>query len=91
MKRPCKWHGCRKGQHRTRALFEPRRRTQDFCSEECRRARAAWKERRGAVLVDMLLDAEGIEICDGDLGRARQDLIDEIDAETRINPQEDPQ
>jgi hypothetical protein len=91
MKRPCKWHGCRKGQHRTRALFEPRRRTQDFCSEECRRARAAWKERRGAVLVDMLLDAEGIVICDEDLGRARQDLIDEIDTETRINPQEDPQ
>jgi hypothetical protein len=89
MKRPCRWHGCRKGQHRTRALFEPRRRTQDFCSEECRRARAAWKERRGAVLVDLLINAEGIVICDEALGEARAALVEEIQTETRRNPQED--
>jgi hypothetical protein len=87
MKRPCRWHGCRKGQHRTRALFEPRRRTQDFCSEECRRARAAWKERRGAVLVDLLLAEEHLPL--GELDTAREALIDEIATETRRNPQED--
>lgn len=85
-KRPCKWHGCRKGQHRTRALFEPVRRTQEFCSDECRKARASWKERRGATLVDPLIEDDFIEL------RKLQDSIrQEIAAETRINPQENSQ
>jgi hypothetical protein len=87
MKRPCKWHGCRKGKHRTRALFEPKRRTQEFGSEECRRARAAWKERRGGVLVDLLLAEEHLPC--GPLDDARTMLLDEIGTETRFNPQED--
>lgn len=88
-KRACKWHGCRKGQHRTRALFTPRRRTQEFCSDECRRARGAWKERRGAVLVDLLLADEHLPT--GPLDEAREQILNEIESETRPNPQEEAQ
>lgn len=55
MKR-CAWHECGR-------LFEPiAPRRQHFCSHTCRKARGAWKARRGGPLVDMLLtnDAAGL-------------------------------
>lgn len=45
----CAWHECGR-------QFEPDDPRQKFCSTKCQRARASWKERRGAPLVDMLLN-----------------------------------
>lgn len=48
MKR-CAWHECGRA-------FEPADPRQEFCCPECRKARGAWKARRGGPLVDMLLE-----------------------------------
>lgn len=60
--RDCKWHKCTKGPGGARARFRPRRRDQEFCSSECRNARAAWRQARGSVIVDLLLDANWTEL-----------------------------
>lgn len=51
----CMWHECGKA-------FEPTDPRQEFCGPKCRKARGAWKARRGGPLVDMLLanDADGL-------------------------------
>ncbi|AGH16010.1 hypothetical protein DVVG_00024 [Dunaliella viridis virus SI2] len=71
--RPCKWHACQRGQDGGRATFTPTRPSHEFCSTECRAARAAWRQRRGSVLVDMLIDGRW-----ADLRRQRDQLEEEI-------------
>jgi hypothetical protein len=44
----CAWHECDQ-------VFEPTDPRQEFCCPVCRKARGAWKARRGGPLVDMLL------------------------------------
>lgn len=48
----CAWHECRRP-------FEPEDPRQTYCSPACQKARGAWKARRGAPLVDMLLAGDG--------------------------------
>jgi len=47
----CAWHECGRA-------FEPADPRQDFCCPDCRKARGAWKARRGGPLVDMLLSGD---------------------------------
>lgn len=53
--RTCKWHNCQSGPDSTRATFHPVRSDQEFCSKDCRLSRVAWKQARGAKMVDPLL------------------------------------
>ncbi len=64
----CAWHKCR-------AEFEPSHHLQTFCCERCKKDRQNWKQTRGSVLVDLLIDmdAEG-------LARERRKLLEEINA-----------
>lgn len=45
----CLWHECGKD-------FAPTHHLQLFCGKSCRQDRALWKQRRGSVLVDLLLE-----------------------------------
>lgn len=67
--RICKWHLCQNGPGATRARFTPARLDQDFCSAECRIARASWRQTRGSVLVDLVLEGKWT-----DLRRIREQL-----------------
>lgn len=64
----CAWHKCR-------AEFEPSHNRQTFCCERCKKDRQNWRQMRGSVLVDLLIDmdAEG-------LARERRKLLEEINA-----------
>jgi len=67
--RTCRWHLCQKGPDATRARFTPKRADQEFCSTECRTARATWRQNRGSTLVDPLIEGRW-----ADLRRARAEL-----------------
>lgn len=71
--RTCGWHKCQHGADGTRATFHPVRSDQLFCSTECRLSRVAWKQTRGAKIVDHLIanDKPAIE-------RIRKELLEEI-------------
>lgn len=69
----CQWHLCAKGEAGKPATFTPARRNQHFCSAQCRVERAAWRQRRGSILVDPLIE--------GDWTKLRE-LRDEIIKET---------
>ncbi len=56
--RVCKWHNCTKGPAGARGRFTPARTNQEFCSTQCRGNRAAWRQTRGSVLVDPLLNED---------------------------------
>lgn len=62
----CKWHECRKE-------FAPDHPRQKFCCLKCQRARGSWKERRGAVLVDMLIEMDAVG-----LASERKKLLTEV-------------
>jgi hypothetical protein len=62
----CTWHIC--GQE-----FAPGHYKQIFCSESCRQARAAWRQRRGSALVDPLINMDTAA-----LAKLRAQLIKEI-------------
>lgn len=74
--RTCKWHECDKGVAGARAKFDPARRSQEFCCDECRIARANWKQRRGATLVDLVIEGDWDK-----LKLARTELIKETEHE----------
>ena len=59
--RLCKWHKCQEG-GATRATFTPARATQEFCCGKCRLDRAAWRQIRGAVLVDLVIEGKWKEL-----------------------------
>ena len=71
--RTCKWHNCEKGPGGSRARFTPSRSDQEFCSTDCRIARAAWRQNRGSTLVDLVIEGKWAE-----LRRAREELQKEI-------------
>jgi len=60
--RACKWHKCNQGGDGKRATFTTARATQEFCSGKCRLDRAAWRQIRGAVLVDLVIEGKWKEL-----------------------------
>lgn len=70
----CKWHKCTKGPAGSRGRFTPSRADQEFCSTDCRIARAAWRQTRGSTLVDMLIEGRW-----SDLRKTREELKQEIE------------
>lgn len=47
----CKWHRCG-------ATFTPTSLRQEFCSSKCRTDRAVWRQNRGSMLVDPLINGQ---------------------------------
>lgn len=70
----CAWHECNRE-------FEPTDFRQEFCAPECRKARGAWKARRGGPLVDMLLNGNADALMEQRL-RIKKEIED---ATTRNN------
>lgn len=69
----CAWHGCC-------AEFTPEDPRQRFCGKDCQRKRAAWKERRGATLVDLLLSGNSRALIE-----AKRKIEKEVTDETARN------
>lgn len=68
----CKWHHCHQAPGDKRRSFIPNRKDQEFCSAECRRARATWRQTRGSTLVDLVIEGRWKELRD-----IRKELIKE--------------
>ena len=66
----CLWHKCGRE-------FVPARRSQHFCSPKCQKARATWKQFRGAALVDPLLEQDTAK-----LAELRAQILEEIHSAT---------